>query len=64
MKDETVKRDCYWVVELSCGDRVLYHDKFSNFDLAWDKYQSFKDKDIKEKASVMLQRRFVNRKSA
>ena len=58
MKEEMIKREAYWIVELSQGEKVLYKGSFKQFDLAWDKYQSFKDKDYSGKASVMLQRRF------
>lgn len=64
MKDENVKRESYWVVELSQGEKVLFSRQFGNFEHAWDKYQSFKEKDVKGKASVMLQRRFKEYKIA
>jgi hypothetical protein len=64
MNDEVVKREAYWIVEVSQGDKVLFCDKFKYFDSAWNKYQSFKDKDYSGKASVMLQRRFKEYKVA
>ena len=64
MKEENTKRESYWVVEMSQGEQVSYQGTFNTFDKAWSKYQSFKDKDIKGKASVMLQRRFREYKIA
>lgn len=64
MKDETVKKEAYWIVEMSDGEKVLFHNQYKNFELAWDKYQSFKDKDYRGRASVMLQRRFKEYKIA
>ena len=56
MKEDVVKRQEYWIVEVVQGQKVLYHGKFQLFGPAWDKYQSFKD--YKGRASVMLQRRY------
>lgn len=64
MKDENVKRESYWVVEMAQGEKVLYQNTFKNFESAWTKYESFKEKDIKGKASVMLQRRYKEYKIA
>ena len=64
MKDENIKRESYWVVECSQGEKVAYYGTFKTFDKAWSKYQSFKDKDYRGKASVMLQRRFREYKIA
>ena len=64
MKEDVVKRQEYWIVEVVQDQKVLYHGKFQLFGPAWDKYQSFKGKDLKGKASVMLQRRFREYKIA
>lgn len=64
MRDEQVKRESYWVVELSQGENVLYKGTFKTFSPAWDKYESFKEHKYNGKASVMLQRRFKEYKIA
>ena len=58
MKEETVKQNCYWIVEaVDKSGQVLYNGKFHDFNKAWEKYYSFKNK-----ASVSLQRKFKERK--
>ena len=64
MKEEIVKRESYWIVELSEGNKVLYYKQFRNFESAFDKYQFLSDKDYHGRMSVMLQRRFREYKVA
>lgn len=61
MKEDREKKESYWVVEAqSPKGKVMFFGEYNNFEPAWEKYHSFK-----EKASVMLQRRFREiRKSA
>jgi hypothetical protein len=60
MKDETVKRDYYWKVEaIDKSGKTVYSGTFPDFDNAWNKYYSFKNK-----ATVSLQRKFRERKIA
>jgi len=64
MRDEQVKRESYWVVELSQGEKVLYKGTFNTFTPAWDKYESFKEQKYNGKATVMLQGPFKEYKIA
>jgi hypothetical protein len=60
MRDETVKRESYWIVEaVDRSGRILYNGTFFTFDKAWDKYYSFKNR-----ARVSLQRKFKEIKAA
>lgn len=63
MKDESVKRNYYWIVEaVAHNGKLLYSGDFKAFDSAWEKYQSFKS--MEHKATVSLQRRFKEYKIA
>ena len=60
MKEETVKRDYFWIVEaVDRTGKILYNGSFHDFDKAWNKYYSFKGK-----ATVSLQRKFREYKFA
>lgn len=56
MREEIVKRDAYWVVEVTKGKQVVYRREYTDFDDAWNKYYSFKNHD--ERATISLQRRY------
>jgi hypothetical protein len=60
MKEDTVKRDPYWIVEaVDRNGKVIYSGQFTLFEKAWDKYYSFKGRN-----SVSLQRRYKEYKIA
>jgi uncharacterized protein (DUF1684 family) len=60
MKDETVKRDPYWLVEaVDKSGKVIYNGTFLDFIKAWNKYYAFKNK-----ATVSLQRKYKETKIA
>lgn len=60
MKEETVKRNYFWIVEaVDRTGKVFYNGTFHDFDTAWNKYYSFKNK-----ATVTLQRKFKEFKVA
>ena len=60
MKDEAVKQNYFWIVEaVDKSGKVVYNGTFQDFDSAWNKYYSFKNK-----ATVSLQRKFRERKIA
>lgn len=60
MKDETVKRESYWVVEaIDKSGKTVYNGTFLDFTKAWNKYYSFKNKN-----TVSLQRKFKETKIA
>lgn len=60
MRDEFIKRDYFWVVEaVDRSGKVLFNGTYCNFDRAWEKYYSFKNK-----ATVSLQRRYKEYKVA
>jgi hypothetical protein len=52
MKEEK-RKEHYWVVEATSNGKVIFYKEYENFELAWEKYYSFKDR-----ASVMLQRKY------
>ena len=62
MREEIVKRDSYWVVEVMKGNQVVYSREYKSFDDAWNKYYSFKNHD--ERATISLQRRYREYKVA
>lgn len=60
MKEDTVKREYFWVVEaVDRSGKVIYSGRFTDFERAWDKYYSFKGRN-----TVSLQRRFEDYKIA
>ena len=60
MKDTDVKRSYYWIVEAWTNEnKTVFRGQFLSFDMAWDKYYSFKNK-----ANVSLQRKFKEAKIA
>jgi hypothetical protein len=60
MKDKDVKRSAYWIVEAWTNEnKPVFRGQFLSFDMAWDKYYSFKNK-----ANVSLQRKFKETKIA
>jgi hypothetical protein len=63
MRDENVRRDYYWIVEaVDRKGRVIFNGEFTNFEQAWNKYDSFKEG--KMRSSVTLQRKFREYKIA
>ena len=60
MNEELVARKAYYVVEaLDKSGKIVFNGIFYDFDTAWNKYYSFKNK-----ARVSLQRKFKERKIA
>jgi hypothetical protein len=62
MREERMKREAFWVVEVTKDKTVVYNRRFGVFDEAWEKYISFKNHD--ERATISLQRRFKEVKVA
>jgi hypothetical protein len=60
MKEQNTKREFYWSVEaVDRKGNIVYNGTFNNFETAYDKYYSFKNK-----ATVTLRRLFKDLKLA
>jgi hypothetical protein len=61
MKEDNVRKQEYWIVEAWTKDysQPKYKAEFHDFNTAWEKYYSFKNK-----MNVLLQRKFKEQKVA